>query len=298
MAGAAAGIFVMLIILPFLQRQYLVSMTVVPTPSDEDAMGHSSGTLSALLSFAGGQQGNSYYLRYQNLLASPIVAERMQQKYGTLQDVFSREWNKNTHKWVEPTSLRSIAFGWLLRLGHVPVWSPPDSIALANYLKANLVIVPSTENDIVSISLQSRDAHFAQRILLQAHEQSNAVLRSQVARHASQQVKYLQEKLAGVTVADYRATLLAILSAQEKTLMLTQADAPFAADVLSPPIISEMPVSPRPILFVALAAFIGALVGGALAIACDVQLTSLLPRRRKNRNNEQNGKRVAQTAPR
>lgn len=264
--GAIAAALLMLIMLPAFSRQYAVSMTVVPTPSDQDSMGRSSGTLSALLSFAGGQQGNSYYLRYQNLLISPIVAERMQKKYGTLQDVFSNQWDKADRKWVQPFTLRNLMLGWLLRLGHIPVWSPPDAIMLSGYLKDHLIIIPSTENDIVSISMQSKDPKFAQKILLQAHEQANAVLRDQVARHASQQVEYLQKKLSGVTIADYRATLLAILSVQEKTLMLTQADAPFAADILSPPLISENPISPRPILFVALSALLGALAGGATTI--------------------------------
>jgi len=111
--------------------------------------------------------------------------------------------------------------------------------------------------------MTSSNPEFAKKILLAAHKEANAVLREMVARHASQQVIYLQDKLAGITIADYRATLLQILSSQEKTLMLTQNNAPFAADIVSPPTASYVPSSPRPLLFVALAAVIGAMVGQA-----------------------------------
>lgn len=264
---AMAGIIVMLVALPFSVPRYTVSMIVVPPPSDQQ-QSNASGALSGLLSIAGGtaaQSGNNY-LRYQKLLVSVAVAERMQEKHGMLQYAFSSQWDAKDKRWVQPWSLRTMLLGWIFRLAHVPVWTPPDATTLAAFLEANIVVVPSTVNDLVIISMTNPDPAFAKRILLTAHTEANLVLRDMVARHASQQVNYLQNKLAGVSVADYRATLLQILSAQEKTLMMTQTDAPFAADIASPPVASNVPTSPRPLLYIALAALIGALTGETLLV--------------------------------
>jgi len=267
---AMAGAILMVLCLPFMTPKYTVSMTVVPPPSDQDRVGSgSNGALSGILSLASGSslgQGGSYYLRYQKLLVSPAVAERLQANHRMLQIIFEDLWDKQNKQWKEPSSLRNALLGWLSRLAHVPTWTPPDAKTLSEFLEGNIVVIPSTLNDMVTISMTSSDPEMAKKILIAAHEETNAVLRSMVARHASQQVNYLQTKLAGVTVADYRAALLQILSAQEKTLMLTQTDAPFAADIVSPPTSSQRPSSPRPLLYVAISAAIGALIGEALIV--------------------------------
>jgi hypothetical protein len=252
--------------LPFQRPVYSVRMTVVPAPSEHSDMGGSSNALTSLLSFGGMAAGNNNYTRYQKLLVSTVVAQRMQEKYGMLQYVFSSMWNEKEKTWVQPRTLQSTMLGWLFKLAHVPVWSPPDVTTLADYLGTNLLITPSTQNDIVVVTMNSSDVKFAKRVMLAAHEQANAVLRDQVARRAKQQVDYLQTKLRETTVQDYRATLLTILSSQEKTLMLTQTDASFAAEILAPPVASPTPTSPRPVLSIFVAALVGALAGMALVI--------------------------------
>jgi capsular polysaccharide biosynthesis protein len=114
--------------------------------------------------------------------------------------------------------------------------------------------------------MESTDVDFARRLMLAAHEQANIVLRDQQAQRARQQVQYLQQKLAQITVSDYRLSLLQILSAQETTLMLTQTDASFAAEILDPPVAPTTPVSPRPVLSLFVAMLVGTLVGAMIVI--------------------------------
>jgi uncharacterized protein involved in exopolysaccharide biosynthesis len=245
---------------------YRVEMTVVPAPSDQSAGATGSSTLTTLLGLAGPMQSSSNYTRYQKLLVSPVVASRMAARQGFMQEVFQNEWNAKTGRWEQPPTLRAYLLGWLFSLSSVPIWSPPDVTQLSKYLDGSLVILPGTTTDIVNISMNDRDPAFATRVMLMAHHEANIVLRDQVARRARQQVAYLQSKLAETTVADYRATLLGLLSAEEKTLMLTQTDADFAAEILSPPVVSPTPVAPRPVLTLAIAILTGILVGLALVI--------------------------------
>lgn len=255
--------------LPMQRPVFAVTMTVVPAPDEQNSnMGATSGAMSTLLSFAGGGAAgaNSNYMRYQKLLSSTVVAQRMEDRHGMLRYVFASNWDKREQKWVPSVTWRSILLGWLMKLGHVPTWSPPDATTLASFLESQLIIVPSTQTDIVTVTMNDANVAFAKRVMLTANEQANAVLREQVARRARQQVAYLQTKLAQTTVADYRATLLQILSAQEKTLMLTQTDASFAAEILSPPMASPTPVSPRPVLSVFVAALASTLIGTMIVI--------------------------------
>ena len=244
---------------------YRVTMTVVPAPSDQSAQTVASGgALSTLLGLNSG--GNVNYARYQKLLSSTVVAQRLQDKYGMLQFVFRGSWDAKRQVWVPHYQLRDYLLGWLLRWSNVPTWSPPSITTLALYLQSSLVIIPSTGSDIVTISMDSSDVDFATRLMLTAHEQANQVLRDQVAKRANQQVAYLQGKLGETSVQDYRVTLLAILGNEEKTLMLTQTDASYAAEILSPPIASATPIAPRPVLSMFVAVLVGVLAGLAVVI--------------------------------
>jgi uncharacterized protein involved in exopolysaccharide biosynthesis len=245
---------------------YRVTMTVVPAPSDQgtESMASSSGTLTAFLGLANG--GNVNFTRYQKLLSSTVVAQRLQDKYGMLQLVFATNWDAQRHVWVPHATLRNYLLDWLLKLSNLPTFSPPDATALAHYLGSQLIIVPGVANDIVTISMDSGDVVFAKRVMLAAHEQANQVLRDQVARRAQMQSSYLEGKLSQVSVADYRATLLAMLANQQKTLMLTQTDASYAGEILSPPVASATPVAPRPVLGLFVAVMVGILSGLAVVI--------------------------------
>jgi hypothetical protein len=245
---------------------YRVSMTVVPAPSDQGGQSimQSSGTLSTLLGLGTG--GDVNYMRYQKLLSSTVVAQRLENKYGMLRYVFRSYWDVKRKVWVPRKTMRDHMVGWLLTLSNVPTWSPPDINALAAYLKNQLVILPTENSDIVTITMDAPDVAFAKRVMLTAHEQANAVLSDQVARRARQQVTYLQGKLAETSVQDYRATLLNMLGNQEKMLMLTQTEASYAAEILSPPTASATPVGPRPVLTMFVAVLVGVLAGLAVVI--------------------------------
>jgi uncharacterized protein involved in exopolysaccharide biosynthesis len=264
---SAVAVLFALIGLTMSRPIYSVEMSVVPAPSSQAENGMTpGGGLSSVLGLVGGGQTNSTYQRYQKLLTSTAVAERMQQKHDMLHVVFADLWDKHEQKWVKPPRLRDTLLAWLFDLAHVPIWTPPDITDLAEYLKGKIIILPGVQSDIVTLSMQDADPAFATRTLLSAHTLANEVLRDQVATRAAQQVNYLQHKLSQTTVEDYRQTLLTLLSTQEKTLMLTQTSAPYAAEILTPPTSSARPVAPRPVLSIAVAILVGILAGVSTVI--------------------------------
>jgi uncharacterized protein involved in exopolysaccharide biosynthesis len=268
LALAMAGALFVLLTLPLKHPVYRVVMSVSPAPTSQGSMPSESGssTLGALLSLgSGGASGD--YTHYQVMLTSTAVAQRLADKYGMLQIVFAGQWDAKTKSWHPPPStLMGRLKEPLIRLAHIQPWNPPDATALAAYLKQNLLITPSTQNDIVEIQMDTSDVVFGKRLMLLAHKEANNLLGEQVARHASQEAAYLEKKLSQTAVADYRSTLLSLLSQQEKTIMLTQTDASYAAEILDQPIASPTPVSPRPVLSVFVAILVGAILGMLLSI--------------------------------
>ena len=237
-------------------------MTVVPAPASQSAIaaGGTGSALSSLFSF-GITQTSSDYVRYQQLMSSTIVAERLQQKYGMLQYVFSGAWDPQKKAWKESITWRNYLLGWLFDIAHVPIWTPPDISSLAAWLQGNIQILPSTQTDIVNISMASSDPAFATRVLLLTHHEANEVLRSQVEVRSKEKAAYLRQRLSQTDVEDYRQTLLALLSVEEKTLMVTETNNEYAAEILSPPTRSTAPISPRPVLSVFVAVIVGMLAG-------------------------------------
>lgn len=265
-AMAVVAALIVIASLPGSKPVYSVHMLIMPAPTDQGAGGASGGTLSTMLGIATGGGQVSNYVRYQNLIFSNAVAQRMQDRHGMLQYVFRENWDAKNHQWIQTHTLRGDLTTPLLLLAGLPVWAPPDVTELARFLKSKLIVLPSTTNDIIDVSMDDKDVAYATRIMLVANQEANAVLREQVARRTGQQVSYLQRKLAQTTVEDYRQTLLALLSSEEKTLMLTQTDASYAAEIVSPPIASPRPVAPRPVLMLFVAVLAGIIVGAGIVI--------------------------------
>ena len=265
-AFAIIGVAYTLATLPSKHPVYRVVMSVSPAPSAEAGMSGGNSVLGTLLSLGGGSSSSSDYTNYQLMLVSTSVAQRLIDKYGLLQVVFSNQWNSKTKTWHPPhltgfARLVAEAKEPLLRLAHIKSWHRPDATDLAAYLKQHLLISPSTQNDVVTIEFDSGDVPFAKKIMLLAHKEANEVLAGQVARHARQEARYLERKLAQTKVEDYRSALITMLSQQEKMIMLTQTDASFAAEILNPPTASQTPISPRPVLSVFVSALVGMILG-------------------------------------
>src|SRR6185437_11153267 len=108
--------------LPGSKPVYSVHMLIMPAPSDQATTGSSGGTLATLLGLTGNSQASNY-VRYQNLMFSNAVAQRMQTRYGMLQYVFRDNWDAKNHQWIVSYSLRDELTGWLLRLANIPTWN-------------------------------------------------------------------------------------------------------------------------------------------------------------------------------
>ncbi len=290
-AGSAALCFLIsLVLLSGAGTTYTAKMTVAPMPS-EASSGVSNSTISSALSLLGQGQaasGNQTFGHYLLLYSSLSMAERMQQKYHLLQQINVNSWDAAHQTWIQPPSWRPFFLGWLFSLSHVPMWTPPDTTTLATYLQNKVIVQSSLRSDVVTISYTDRDPAFAKQLLMELHNEANDLLRQQAQERASQKVTYLASQLSKIDVADYRETLLLLLSEQQKTLLLTQPGLPYAAEIIDPPSTPPTPSSPRPVLTVAVAILVGLVLGVLIVLFLGTvpglsSLTNLWKGKRKKR---------------
>jgi hypothetical protein len=275
-------------------------MTVIPSPTNETTSNSLSGSgtnaIGALLSLnnSNGGRGDNYS-RYQKLLTSLAVAERLAKRHDMLRQVFQGQWNAENQRWQDPGGWRSWALGWLYNLSHVPFWVPPDAVMLQKFLDSEVLVETTTKSDIVNITMRNGNAMLAQKILYLVHLEANNVLRDQVARRAEEEAGYLRTKLNQVNVEDYRETLLTLLASQEKTLMLTANTNSFAAQMVSPPTVTPTPIWPRPLLIPLVAIIVGALVGIIFSVCFGAKWWRVLVTRFPRFIGNQHGKEVSPT---
>ena len=143
----------------------------------------------------------------------------------------------------------------------LPVWTPPSVNLLAVYLEKELKISDVPLTGMRRIVYRHEDPAFAVQLLRWMHEEADGLIREEAQDRTTRQIKYIEEKLATVFVAEHRLSLTQLLSEQEKQMMMIQVDLPFAARMIEPPTVSDRPTSPNPIINIALGIIGGGILG-------------------------------------
>ena len=119
------------------------------------------------------------------------------------------------------------------------------------------------------ISFRHKDPVFEMQFLTWIHKESDELVRGDALERASRQIAYIGERLRTYSITEYRQALVQLLSEQEKQMMMIQVDLPFAARIINPPTVSDVPTSPQPFLALALAVTGGLFLGVSLALLVD-----------------------------
>ncbi|HEY1632445.1 MAG TPA: Wzz/FepE/Etk N-terminal domain-containing protein [Rhizomicrobium sp.] len=259
----------MFIILP--PPSYTLTMIAYPSTSSQDkSLG---STLSALAGPLAGLIGSSStsdvqpFDIYQALLVSPRLAQRIIAKDPeVLQKVFYKEWDpatKTFHPPHDPLSATVRTFNWLFGL---PGWHAPDATRLANWLSENLTFGAVNGTSMQQIQFSTPYPQFGLRFFKELNTEADSMIREQATRLTDAQIAYLENKLNQTQTVDYRQTILGLLSAQETTRMSINKDLPYAAAVLQNSYASTLPTWPNPLILLAVAVFVGLVLGVVAAI--------------------------------
>lgn len=270
----------MLIYLNLATYRYTAEMKVTAAQA-----GGGSGLASSLQKFAGlasianiqlPQDGSSVtFLCYGELLHSPDVARIIAHDAAVMHALFPNEWDPVRRRWFEPQSAALSVVAAVKSVAGIPIyrWSPPDWHRVEDYLQRWVVVTVEQKRPVIEISYKNSDPAFARAFVELLNRAADDDLRRRSLVRSQQNITYLSDRLRTVTLAEHRAALSQALGEQERTQMMAQVGAPFAAEPIGSAQVSTRPTSPLPFIYLGVA-FAGGLLIGALGVLVRMNLRS------------------------
>jgi hypothetical protein len=149
---------------------------------------------------------------------------------------------------------------------------PRNPIDLATYIEHNVVALQLKKTDsVMTVTYVHRNPQFAAQFLSQVVKATNDYVRTQSRETQKRYVEYLSNSAAQTTNVEQRQAIDNLLLQEERQLMMTEVDVPYAAQILDGPTV--IPVN-RALKTIAIFTAIGMVLGLAIAMSRD-----LLPRR-------------------
>jgi len=253
--------------------QYAATMVISPTESDIGG-GEIGGGATGLLADLTGNLGATKVPKFMQFTlgyASSGVAELLNRRYDMLCQVYASECNVTTHSWRARTGWKERIGSFLAWLGHLP---DPNAgrttIDLAGYIKNSVKLEQSKQSAVATLSFVNRDPKFAAEFLTKVVKGTNDYIKQQNNEVQRRYVDYLTASAAKTTNVEQRMAIDALLLQNERQLMLTEVDVPYAAKTMDGPTVIPIYNVQRTL---AIYALIG-LVIGTIVAAC----RNLVPR--------------------
>ena len=240
---------------------YTVSIGLLPTEGSGDVSvgDNGGGALSALAGLVGMGGGPvPKFTRFVASLNSTSVAKIMDQKYDMVCRTFACD--PKTHVWRKSTGFVADFDRVLAQIGHLPdPDNPRTALDLASYTAGNVLLTPDRTTHILTLSMDSRDPKFAVHYLNVLVQATNDSIREKDRSSIQPYVDYLHQKLAtsNLNVAQHDA-LSSLLIDQERRLMLSSVDVPYAASIQDGPNIT---MSNKAIRMLAVDLMLGLILG-------------------------------------
>jgi hypothetical protein len=264
---------------------YTVTIGVLPVDSAGDVSigSESGGALSALAGLVGMSGGPvPKFTRFVSSLYATNVAVIMDKK----NDMVCRTFNCDlkTHKWLKHDDFRTQAQRVVADIAHLPDPDAPRTARdLASYTKAKVDMTSDRTTHVLTLSMDSRDPKAAVYFLTTLVKATNDFIRQEDRSVIQPYVEYINGKLAtnDLNVAQ-RDALSSLLLDQERRLMLTSVDVPYAASIQDGPNVSVSNTARR---MLAVDAFLGVVLGFAAGVWWNLRTGRKKPRSRSWQQN-------------
>jgi hypothetical protein len=252
---------------------FVAVMRISPAESDA-GVGDlaSAGGIFAGLTGAGSVAVPKFTL-FLSAIGSEGVAHDLNGKYDMLCKLYKSECNPKTHEWKARTGWRESFDGLLARLGGLPDPNigPRTDHDLALYLTSAVAIETNKNNSMVSLRYVHRYPETAAQHLAWVAKAANDYIRGQSRETQKRYVEYLTQSAAKASNVEQRQAIDTLLLQEERKLMMTEVDIPYAAKILDGPTVEPVNTVRKTL---AIYALIGLFIGIAIAASRD-----LLPRK-------------------
>ncbi|HEY2446868.1 MAG TPA: Wzz/FepE/Etk N-terminal domain-containing protein [Rhizomicrobium sp.] len=253
------------------QRQYTASAVLAPSDAELNMLTGVSGTsdLGSLslgrIGFGLGSEDPKFAALLQQL-TSNMTARTLLNDDRIKAAIYETSWDAHSHTFHPP---QGFAYGLVqvmkAALGLNP-WHAPTAADLQRYLSQNVVAREIGVSGLYSVSYASKAPDFARYFLSRVLAVSDDYLRQVKLARATAYVRYLDQRLKGVTDLDQRQAMLRLRSRQENFVMAASVNLPFSADINDPPIAPSRPTWPNVLIIAVITLFFG----GGLAAAVGV----------------------------
>lgn len=134
-----------------------------------------------------------------------------------------------------------------------------DVNSLAGLLKS-IIVVPSPDEETTTLSLQASDREFARNFLLTVYREGNQAVQQIDTQRAQKFASFIENRFKSENNRAMQDALGSLLVAQERFLMVTSVNLPYAAQLLDVTV-SATPTSPKKKLLLLIGLAVGFSMG-------------------------------------
>ena len=230
------------------QPKYEAFLVVAPEGGSGGAAGLSPGAGSVLRGIGINVDSSAQSQTFERLkviLGSVVLAERLQEKHGLLQEVYGGAWDENRQEWIVPSGEefeRSEKIREFLRRNP---WRPPSVEQLASYTGGGIDVETDNISRFSVVTFQHVNQDFALRFLSTVYSEADELVREQDRERSRSRISYVEEQLGQTTNVDSRQTLFGILAGEQQKAMLLSSGLPYAARIIDGPGVSRDRTEPN-----------------------------------------------------
>jgi len=236
--------------------QYKASIVISPVASDSAGQLGGSGGIAAqlggLATLAGISVGSdSKRVESLAVLQSEAFTQRYIREQNLLPILFEERWDSSRRSWKNEDKKK------------IPtLWQ-----ANAFFKKKVRSVTTESKTGLVIVSITWKDPQLASKWANDLVRLANLDLRTRTIDEAERNIAYLNEQAAKTNVVEAKQVIYSILKNEINRVMLARGSEEYAFRVLDPAVPPEFPVSPDPVLWLALALLCSALLCTGLAVA-------------------------------
>jgi hypothetical protein len=238
------------------EQTYSASVILTATRSSQESLGAVGSVAAAagLGSLVGKNRAVTPFEKFTYLITSPDLAQWQIERRPVLKTVFADRWDEAGQRWLPANDPATLVRDFLS--GESDEGSEPSAFSLSSLYTRSISRRKVGDTDMLRLIYEDSDPKRASLVLSWIVRDANEMLRVEEIQRSELQAEYLRKRLTDVEIEDYRQTLIALLARQEQTLMLAQAELPFAAERVGSSNLDALPVPRRTITYSILAAMI------------------------------------------
>jgi len=226
--------------------EYVAKMVVLPAlggPST-GVTDQAGGILRGLGVKVGNQTEATPFDRLVIMLWSIPLAEGLQKKYGFLQLLFEKSWDAENQSWIRPSGTR---FEWEQKIKsfvQLKTWREPGIEALAAHIGNKIIVEDVDDLPFKSITYLHQNRDVALNVLNTVYHETDELVRRKDRQTTAERRRYIQTQIASTPLIDSKTALNQILIGIERRAMLLEGGLPYAAQIVDPPYVSDVPTEP------------------------------------------------------